>query len=149
MVSHGPGGRGVDLIAALELLGGLGVLQALVEAGGELAGALVAAGLVDRLVTYVGPVVARAQRPVPRSMSTPVAMLSDAPRFELVDVARFGDDVRLDYRATATELGRLMFTGIVEELGTVRACTPREGVRGSRSRHHSCSTTRRSAHRSR
>ena len=47
-------GAGVDLAATLEVLAGLGVLQAMVEGGAARHGALVEAGLVDRLVAYVG-----------------------------------------------------------------------------------------------
>ena len=53
----GPLGGGVDLVATLELLGRHGVCQALVEGGATLHGAFVAAGLADRLVTYVAPMV--------------------------------------------------------------------------------------------
>ena len=56
-VPPAPRNAGVDLLAALELLAGLGVLQALVEGGAQLAGALLDAGLVDRLVTYVAPTI--------------------------------------------------------------------------------------------
>ena len=56
-VAPGADGVGVDLHAALEYLGGLGVLQALVEGGATLAGRVLADGLADRLVTYVGPTV--------------------------------------------------------------------------------------------
>jgi diaminohydroxyphosphoribosylaminopyrimidine deaminase/5-amino-6-(5-phosphoribosylamino)uracil reductase len=89
-------GIGVDLRAALETLGGLGVLQAMVEGGPQLAGALLDAGLVDRLVAYVAPSLlgptAVAAFPV-----APVRTLAAARRFTLVDVARLGDDVRLTY----------------------------------------------------
>jgi diaminohydroxyphosphoribosylaminopyrimidine deaminase/5-amino-6-(5-phosphoribosylamino)uracil reductase len=89
-------GLGVDLRAACEILGGLGVLQAMVEGGPQLAGALLDAGLVDRLLAYVSPSLlgptAVAAFPV-----APVPTLVDARRFTLVDVARLGDDVRLTY----------------------------------------------------
>jgi diaminohydroxyphosphoribosylaminopyrimidine deaminase/5-amino-6-(5-phosphoribosylamino)uracil reductase len=56
-VPHASSGTGVDLTATLEVLAGLGVLQALVEGGAALSGSLVEAGLADRLVTYVAPTV--------------------------------------------------------------------------------------------
>lgn len=89
-------GGGVDLTATLEVLAGLGVLQALVEGGAALTGSLLEAGLADRLVTYVAPtVLGRDGRPA-LDLAGP-ARIADAPRWRLVDVARVGTDVRLDY----------------------------------------------------
>jgi diaminohydroxyphosphoribosylaminopyrimidine deaminase/5-amino-6-(5-phosphoribosylamino)uracil reductase len=89
-------GAGVDLAATLEVLAGLGVLQALVEGGAALSGSLLDDGLADRLVTYVAPtVLGRDGRPA-LDLAGP-ARIADAPRWRLVDVARVGTDVRLDY----------------------------------------------------
>jgi diaminohydroxyphosphoribosylaminopyrimidine deaminase/5-amino-6-(5-phosphoribosylamino)uracil reductase len=91
-----PGGTGVDLAATLEVLAGLGVLQALFEGGAALTGTLIDAGLADRLVTYVAPtVLGRDGRPA-FDLAGP-ARIADAPRWRLVDVARVGTDVRLEY----------------------------------------------------
>ena len=119
VVEPDAGGRGVHLPAALSALGELGVLQALVEGGGQLIGSLVEAGLVDRLVTYVAPGAARARwAPGIRSVRTrvvgrclPAGGLSPLPH----------------RRRCPDRLGPgapLMFTGIVEELGTVRTFAP-------------------------
>ncbi len=89
-------GTGVDLAATLEVLAGLGVLQALVEGGAALSGSLVEAGLADRLVTYVAPtVLGRDGRPA-LDLAGP-SRIADAARWRLVDVARVGTDVRLEY----------------------------------------------------
>ncbi len=89
-------GAGVDLAATLEVLAGLGVLQALVEGGAALSGSLLDDGLADRLVTYVAPtVLGRDGRPA-LDLAGP-ARIADAPRWRLVDVARVGTDVRLEY----------------------------------------------------
>jgi diaminohydroxyphosphoribosylaminopyrimidine deaminase / 5-amino-6-(5-phosphoribosylamino)uracil reductase len=96
-------GAGVDLAATLEVLAGLGVLQALVEGGAALSGSLVEAGLADRLVTYVAPtMLGRDGRPALDLVGP--ARIADAPRWRLVDVARVGTDVRLDYEPP-TDLG--------------------------------------------
>jgi diaminohydroxyphosphoribosylaminopyrimidine deaminase/5-amino-6-(5-phosphoribosylamino)uracil reductase len=95
-VPPAPTGAGVDLLATLEVLAGMGVLQALVEGGAALSGSLVEAGLADRLVTYVAPtVLGRDGRPA-LDLAGP-ARIADAARWRLVDVARVGTDVRLDY----------------------------------------------------
>ena len=96
------GGTGVDLAATLEVLAGLGVLQALVEGGAALSGSLVEAGLADRLVTYVAPtMLGRDGRPA-LDLAGP-ARIADAARWRLVDVARVGTDVRLDYEPPVGE----------------------------------------------
>jgi diaminohydroxyphosphoribosylaminopyrimidine deaminase/5-amino-6-(5-phosphoribosylamino)uracil reductase len=96
VVPPAPGGQGVDLDAALESLAGLGVVQALVEGGGQLAGAFVDAGRADRVVAYVAPVLlGRDGRPA-FDIAGPGA-IADAARWQLVDVTRLGSDVRLDY----------------------------------------------------
>jgi diaminohydroxyphosphoribosylaminopyrimidine deaminase/5-amino-6-(5-phosphoribosylamino)uracil reductase len=88
-------GRGVDLGATFEVLAGLGVLQALVEGGAQLAAALLEADLVDRLVTYVAPMILGRDGRPSFDLAGP-ATIADAPRLRLVDVTRLGDDVRLD-----------------------------------------------------
>src|SRR5262245_18306238 len=89
------GAGGVDLRAALVHLGQLGVLQALVEGGATLAAALVDAGLADRLVTYVAPMLLGAGGEPAWPLHGP-ATIDDAQRWDLVEVARLGDDVRLE-----------------------------------------------------
>jgi diaminohydroxyphosphoribosylaminopyrimidine deaminase/5-amino-6-(5-phosphoribosylamino)uracil reductase len=87
---------GVDLTAALTFLGSEGVLQAMVEGGPTLHGALLASGLADRVVAYVaGAVLGPAGRPTFDS-SFPTA-LDAAPRLRLLDARPLGDDVRLEY----------------------------------------------------
>jgi diaminohydroxyphosphoribosylaminopyrimidine deaminase/5-amino-6-(5-phosphoribosylamino)uracil reductase len=89
-------GEGVDLHSALRSLGRRGVLQVLVEGGARLHAGFARAGLVDRLVLYVGGrTLGAAGRPLlagpgPRS-------LAEAGAWRLLDVSRIGDDVRLEY----------------------------------------------------
>lgn len=88
--------EGVDLTEALAVLGHHDVLQALVEGGPTLHGALWRAGLVDRLVVYVGGIVLGADAAPAFSGSGP-ATLADAARLTLTGATPLGDDVRLDY----------------------------------------------------
>jgi diaminohydroxyphosphoribosylaminopyrimidine deaminase/5-amino-6-(5-phosphoribosylamino)uracil reductase len=94
-VAPGPAGRGVDLEATLRLLAAEhGVLQAMVEGGGRLHGALVEAGLADRIVAYVAPILLGAAG-TPAFGDLCVESLGDSPRWHLQDSTRLGDDVRL------------------------------------------------------
>ena len=95
-VARAADGVGVDLRATLELLAGLGVVQVLVEGGAHVAGALLDADLVDRLVLYAAPMVLGADA-VPAFAHEGPHTIDDAPRFELSGVTPLGDDVRLDY----------------------------------------------------
>ncbi len=92
-----PGSRGgVDTAEALEVLGRRGVVQALVEGGARLHGALLGADAVDELVLYVsGLVLGDSGRPLAAGLD--VGSIGEARGYELADVARLGDDVRLRY----------------------------------------------------
>ncbi|MGH9040557.1 MAG: bifunctional diaminohydroxyphosphoribosylaminopyrimidine deaminase/5-amino-6-(5-phosphoribosylamino)uracil reductase RibD [Acidimicrobiia bacterium] len=86
---------GVDLTAALTLLGERGVLQAMVEGGPTLHGALVRAGLADRLVLYVGGRLLGAGG-LPLLAGPGPAGLVDASPWRITDVRLLGADARLD-----------------------------------------------------
>lgn len=93
-VASGPGG-GVDLAAALAVLHDREVRSVLVEGGAQVATALAAADLVDRLVLHVAPLVL-GDRGRPLFGAGPTT-LAAAPRLRLADVDRAGDDVLLTY----------------------------------------------------
>jgi diaminohydroxyphosphoribosylaminopyrimidine deaminase / 5-amino-6-(5-phosphoribosylamino)uracil reductase len=99
---HGADGR-VDLAALLAALYQDGRQLALLEGGPTLAGGFVRAGLVDRIVGYVAPALLGAGASVLAGAG--VETIADACRMELVDVTRFGADVRLTARRTRTERG--------------------------------------------
>lgn len=93
-VGEGSDGQGVDLVAVLALLAERhGVLQAMVEGGGYLHGALVAEHLADRLVAYIAPVLL-GERGMPVIGFPGPETLADAARWQLRDVTRLGADVR-------------------------------------------------------
>jgi diaminohydroxyphosphoribosylaminopyrimidine deaminase/5-amino-6-(5-phosphoribosylamino)uracil reductase len=76
-VPLGNGGR-IDLRALLSQMGARGMLRVLVEGGGGLAGGLIEADLVDRIVVFVAPIVlGQAARPAFVLTETPdIASLS-------------------------------------------------------------------------
>jgi diaminohydroxyphosphoribosylaminopyrimidine deaminase/5-amino-6-(5-phosphoribosylamino)uracil reductase len=93
-------GNGVDLHTALHVLGRFGVLQAMVEGGAALHGALLEAQLVDRVVAYVAPGLLGARGKSGYGTDGPTS-IEAFERWQLVDVRRIGDDVRLDYEVGA------------------------------------------------
>ncbi|MDQ6855353.1 MAG: RibD family protein, partial [Actinomycetota bacterium] len=91
-----PAPGGVDLEATLDLLGRQDVLQAMVEGGASLHGALLENGLVDRVVAYVAPKVL-GPRGLPAFPAPDPDTPADARSWRLVSTVPLGDDVRLDY----------------------------------------------------
>jgi diaminohydroxyphosphoribosylaminopyrimidine deaminase/5-amino-6-(5-phosphoribosylamino)uracil reductase len=91
----GPDGR-VNPAAVLDELWRRGRRHVLLEGGPRLAAAFLDAGLVDEIVAYVAPTLLGAG-PSALAGGT-VGTLADAHRADLVDVTRFGPDVRLRYR---------------------------------------------------
>jgi diaminohydroxyphosphoribosylaminopyrimidine deaminase/5-amino-6-(5-phosphoribosylamino)uracil reductase len=82
----------VNLQALLKHLGERQVTSVLVEGGGTLLGSLFDAGLVDKVVAIVAPMViggAAAKTPV---AGLGVEKIAQAPRLENVRVSQFGDD---------------------------------------------------------
>ena len=90
----GPDGR-VDLAALLAALGERPVSSLLVEGGGEIVGSFIAAGLVDKLIAFVGPkIVGGAGAPSPVG-GAGVERMADAARFAIQSVEQVGQDIML------------------------------------------------------
>ncbi|MEV1289353.1 bifunctional diaminohydroxyphosphoribosylaminopyrimidine deaminase/5-amino-6-(5-phosphoribosylamino)uracil reductase RibD [Micromonospora sp. NPDC049679] len=90
-VGAAPDGR-VDLTRLLELLYQRGVRSALLEGGPTLAGAFLAAGLVDRVVGYVAPKLLGAGPPA--LAGTGVQTISDVIDLTFTDLTQVGPDLR-------------------------------------------------------
>ncbi len=95
-VFSAPMGNGwVDLKGLLAELGRRGITSVFVEGGGTLSGSLFDAGLVDRVVAFVAPVIIggdRAPSPVGGQGAT---LMPDAVRLSDVRIERFGADVAI------------------------------------------------------
>ncbi|MCC7462972.1 MAG: bifunctional diaminohydroxyphosphoribosylaminopyrimidine deaminase/5-amino-6-(5-phosphoribosylamino)uracil reductase RibD [Gammaproteobacteria bacterium] len=84
----------LSLVAALRRLAELECNEVWVEAGARLAGALLAAGLVDELVVYLAPrLLGHAARPL--AELPPPASLAAAAAFRFTECVPIGGDVRL------------------------------------------------------
>lgn len=89
-VAHG----GLDLPAVLTRLAELEVNELWIECGARLAGAWLAAGLVDEWILYLAPCLLGADAR-PLAELPPLRAMHERPEFEVTDVARFGPDLRL------------------------------------------------------
>jgi diaminohydroxyphosphoribosylaminopyrimidine deaminase/5-amino-6-(5-phosphoribosylamino)uracil reductase len=87
-------GEGLDLESVLRLLAKREVNELLVESGPRLAGAFLAARLVDELVLYVAPHLL-GDGALPLARLGPFATMAERPEFAFADVRRVGDDLRL------------------------------------------------------
>ncbi|HXE59005.1 MAG TPA: bifunctional diaminohydroxyphosphoribosylaminopyrimidine deaminase/5-amino-6-(5-phosphoribosylamino)uracil reductase RibD, partial [Gemmatimonadales bacterium] len=86
--------RAADLAEGLERLRAAGVGSVLVEGGGRLAGALLAAGLVDRLYLIQAPRWL-GEAGIPAFAGLPAVELDRAPRWTVVERRALGDDTLL------------------------------------------------------
>jgi diaminohydroxyphosphoribosylaminopyrimidine deaminase / 5-amino-6-(5-phosphoribosylamino)uracil reductase len=96
----------LDLKRVFSKLGELAINDVLVEAGPRLAGALLAAGLVDEWLVYLAPKLLGADAK-PLATLARLTRLAAAPRFELRDSTVVGPDLRL----------RLSPTSVPEKIG--------------------------------
>jgi len=95
-IAAGADGR-IDLVAALIRLAELEFNELLVEAGAQLNGALLEAGLIDELIVYMAGSVLGADA---RGMfATPeLSDMAERAEFDLADVRRVGQDLRLTWK---------------------------------------------------
>jgi diaminohydroxyphosphoribosylaminopyrimidine deaminase/5-amino-6-(5-phosphoribosylamino)uracil reductase len=93
-------GDGVDLDALTLLLGRHGVLNALVEGGATVLGAVMREHIAQRLVAYVAPTLLGA-RGLPGFAFDGPATIADATRMHLIDTKKIGDDIRLDFEVNS------------------------------------------------
>ncbi|WP_137170529.1 bifunctional diaminohydroxyphosphoribosylaminopyrimidine deaminase/5-amino-6-(5-phosphoribosylamino)uracil reductase RibD [Marinomonas sp. FW-1] len=86
----------LDLLDAMEQLADAGINEVLLEAGAELAGGFLAAGLVDEIVVYMAPkLLGSSARPL---FKLPLDEMDEAVDLTLKSVRQVGQDVRLVYQ---------------------------------------------------
>ncbi|GAA4665989.1 bifunctional diaminohydroxyphosphoribosylaminopyrimidine deaminase/5-amino-6-(5-phosphoribosylamino)uracil reductase RibD [Streptomyces chumphonensis] len=98
---RGRDGRGLDPAALLAALHARDVRSVLLEGGATLAGAFVAAGLLDRVTGYLAPALLGAG---PQALSDAgITTIAQALRLTVTDTARLGPDLRVTAAVTRTE----------------------------------------------
>lgn len=95
--------HGVDLAAGMQALGDAGLTRVLVEGGARIAGALLRAGLVDRIAWFHAPAVMGGDG-WPAAQAFGTAALAGMPRFRRVNSRPIGDDMLTEL--TRYEAGR-------------------------------------------
>lgn len=80
----------------LDVLGGRGVLQVMIEGGATVASRFHHAGLVDRYVIYLAPAFMGGDDGAAQFAGPGAQTIDDVWRGRLVDVTRVGDDLRVD-----------------------------------------------------
>jgi len=94
----------VDIRSALFELGARGINSVLVEGGGRVLGSLFDAGLVDRVVAFVAPVlVGGSDAPIPLA-GRGVETMEQAVRLRDVRIRELGTDVVIEGRVRPVEI---------------------------------------------
>ncbi len=88
--------EGLDLKSLFSLLGKRGILQVLAEGGSVLHGNLIKDGLCNRLIVYVGGCLL-GNNGLGTFAGINVETISQAPKFELLHVTKFGSCAKLEY----------------------------------------------------
>jgi diaminohydroxyphosphoribosylaminopyrimidine deaminase/5-amino-6-(5-phosphoribosylamino)uracil reductase len=94
-----------NLEDVLDELGGRGVLQLLVEGGATVAGAFHRAGLVDRYVLYLAPVLFGGEDSPGLFTGPGAATMADVWRGRLVGTTTLGEDLRVDLEPEKPDRG--------------------------------------------
>lgn len=89
-------GSSVDLVALWNLLGERGCLTAIIEGGSALLGAVLTAGLVQRVSAFIAPMIIGGVRAPSPFGGDGFRTLADASRFRWTALRRIGDDVLLE-----------------------------------------------------
>ena len=88
---------GVDLDKGLRVLGEAGITRLMVEGGGQIAAALLRAGLVDRLAWFHAPATMGGDG-WPGVQAFGLEKLLDMPRFTRIRVTQLGDDLLTEFK---------------------------------------------------
>ncbi|MDP3804868.1 MAG: bifunctional diaminohydroxyphosphoribosylaminopyrimidine deaminase/5-amino-6-(5-phosphoribosylamino)uracil reductase RibD [Candidatus Omnitrophota bacterium] len=95
-VTGSSGGGRVDLKRLLKILAKKGVMNVLVEGGGELNAGFIEEGLADRMLFFISPKIIGGRDAVTSVEGRGVTAVKDAMLLRGVKVRRFGDDILIE-----------------------------------------------------
>lgn len=95
IVAVGPNGK-VDLKALLKDLGRMGIINILVEGGGELAASLIKGGLIDRYLFFVAPKIIGGRSALTSVEGEGVKIVKDAVRIKGMKAVMVGRDILIE-----------------------------------------------------
>ncbi|MFC1919011.1 bifunctional diaminohydroxyphosphoribosylaminopyrimidine deaminase/5-amino-6-(5-phosphoribosylamino)uracil reductase RibD [Chloroflexota bacterium] len=87
-----PGNGTLDLEMLLESLGKREVTSVLVEGGGILIGSLFDAGLIDKVIAFIAPIIIGGKEATTAAAGSGVDKVAEAIKLERISVERFGED---------------------------------------------------------
>lgn len=90
------GGRRVDLRLVVERLFAMGITSILIEGGSEIAASSLAAGIVDKLVFFIAPILIGGREAPPVLGGRGIAALAEATRLRDVRWSSFGGDLMVE-----------------------------------------------------
>jgi diaminohydroxyphosphoribosylaminopyrimidine deaminase / 5-amino-6-(5-phosphoribosylamino)uracil reductase len=111
-----PSGR-IDLRAALRRLADIGLTSVLCEGGGQMAGALLRAGLVDRLAWHRAPLLL-GDAGLPAVQGLGIERLADAIRLRLLSRQEYAEDVLETYEVLSPDSEREIAVGNVSAVSS-------------------------------
>jgi diaminohydroxyphosphoribosylaminopyrimidine deaminase/5-amino-6-(5-phosphoribosylamino)uracil reductase len=106
-----PSGR-LDLVSGLRRLSEIGLTSVLSEGGSQMAGALLRAGLVDRLAWHRAPLLL-GDAGLPAVQGLGIERLADAIRLRFLARQEYAEDVLETYDVLTPKSGRELATGTV------------------------------------
>lgn len=86
----------IDLNLLMQTLGEMSVTSLLIEGGSQVAGAALAAGIVDKVNFFYAPKIVGGDDGIPMLRGTGAALMKDATALHDVNVSRVGDDILVE-----------------------------------------------------